>query len=406
MTESTLRQSFSRRSLIAGAGATGAIVLGLRPATAQAQPAPNAQLGTPASTITNPPRDWAPGRPSIYPDPDVIVVDPSFRGLVPGNAPIRRVWTGAFWAEGPAWSSQGQYLVFSDVTGNTQYRYIWEDGRVTPFRRPSNNTNGNSFDFQGRQLSCEDFFRRVVRWEHDGSLTVIADSYDGKPLNSPNDIVPHPDGSIWFTDPPYGDRMNEGHPDEAGGPTNPDGKLNPLIGAPNAGALGGKRRELSTNVYRRDQSGKLEVVITEEQLADPNGLCFSPDYKILYVISTGRGPGDVGPGGQRVVYAFDVQDKKVANQRLFTDMMLDGVKCGPDGMRADVFGNLWISSNAALGYAGVLCFTPEGKLIGRIRLPEVCANLAFGGPKRDRLFMAASQSLYLLQVNTQGAAPG
>ena len=395
-----------RRSVLAAGGLASATALMPRTAFPQAPAVSNAQQALPASTVTSPPRDWSPGHPLIYPDPDVIVIDPSFRALVAGNSPLRRVWTGADWAEGPAWSSQGQYLVFSDVTGNTQYRYIWEDGRVTPFRKPSNNTNGNSFDHEGRQLSCEDFFRRVVRWEHDGSMTVIADSYEGKPLNSPNDIVPHPDGSIWFTDPPYGDRTNEGHPDEPGGPTNPEGKLNPRIGAPNAGLLGGKKRELSTNVYRWDPTGKLDVVILEEQLPDPNGLCFSPDYKTLYVISTGRGPGDTGPGGQRVVYAFDVQDNKVANQRLFSDMMLDGIKCGPDGMRADVYGNLWISSNAPLGYAGVLCLTSEGKLIGRIRLPEVCANLAFGGPKRDRLFMCASQSLYVLQVLTQGAAPG
>src|SRR5438034_4365486 len=384
----------SRRSVLAAAaGVSGAAALAPRRAIAQAQRAPTAQLGTPASTITAPPRDWTPGRPSIYPDPDIIVIDPAFNSVRLGNAPIRRVWTGANWAEGPAWSSQGQYLVFSDVTGNVQYRYIWEDGRVTPFRRPSDNTNGNSFDHQGRQLSCQDFFRRVVRWEHDGSMAVIADAFDGKPLNSPNDIVPHPDGSIWFTDPPYGGRLNEGHPDDPGGPTNPDGKLNPRIGAPNAGALGGKKRELSTNVYRWDASGKLSVVIAEEQLPDPNGLCFSPDYKTLYVISTGRGPGDVGPGGQRVVYAFDVQGTGVTNMRLFTDMMVDGVKCFPDGIRADVFGNLWIRPHAPPGYARALCFTPEAKLIGRIRLPEVCANVAFGEPKRDRLFMTASQSL-------------
>ena len=369
--------------------------------------APNAQLGTPASTITNPPRDWIPGRPSFYPDPDVIVIDePAFRALVPFYSPIQRLWTGAQWAEGPAWSSQGRYLVFSDVSGNTQYRYIWDDGRVTPFRRPSNNSNGNSFDFEGRQLSCEDFNRRVVRWEHDGAMTIIADAYEGKPLNSPNDIVPHPDGSIWFTDPPYGDRLSEGHPDAAGGPTNRDGRLNPKIGAPDAGALGGTRRELLTNVYRWDPSGRLAMVIAEEQLPDPNGICFSPDYKTLYVISTGQGPGDVGPGGTDVVYAFDVEGTRVTNQRLFTDMMLDGIKCGPDGMRADVSGNLWISSAAPLGYAGVLVFTPAAKLIGRIRLPEVCANLAFGGPKRDRLLMTASQSLYVIQTLTQGAAPG
>jgi gluconolactonase len=148
------------------------------------------------------------------------------------------------------------------------------------------------------------------------------------------------------------------------------------------------------------------VAITEEELPDPNGICFSPDYKTLYVISTGKGPGDTGPGGDRSIYAFEVQGTKVASKRLFTDMTVDGVKCGPDGMRADVTGNLWCSSNAPLGYAGVLVFNPTGKLIGRIRLPEVCANLCFGGPKRDRLFMAASQSLYMLQVSTQGAAPG
>ena len=399
--------SLSRRSLIAGTAAlAGAAALAPRGASAQASPPANAQLGTPASTITTPPRDWSPGHPSIYPDPDVIVVDPSFRQFAPGNSAVRRLWTGAQWAEGPAWSSQGQYLVFSDVTGNTQYRYIWEDGRVTAFRRPSNNTNGNSFDFEGRQLSCEDFNRRVVRWEHDGSLKVIADNFEGKSLNSPNDIVPHLDGSIWFTDPPYGDRLNEGHPDEAGGPTNPLGVLKPEVGAPNAGVIGGRKRELPTAVYRWDPSGKLEVAIPESQLPDPNGLCFSPDYKTLYVISTGQGPGDTGPGGKREVYAFDVQGTKATNMRVFTDMMLDGIKCGPDGMRADVFGNLWISSNAPLGYAGVLCFTKEGKLIGRIRLPEVCANLAFGGPKRDRLFMAASTSLFVYQTTTQGAAPG
>jgi gluconolactonase len=396
----------SRRSLLAAtAGITAAtIARGTQAQTPAANP--QAQLGTPASTITSPPRDWSPGRPSIYPDPDVLVIDPSFRAVAPGNSAVRRLWTGAQWAEGPAWSSQGQYLVFSDVSGNTQYRYLWDADTVVPFRKPSANTNGNSFDFEGRQLSCEDFNRRVVRWEHDGSLKVIADNFEGKALNSPNDIVPHPDGSIWFTDPPYGARALEGHPDEAGGPTNPQGLLKPDIGAPNAGVIGGKKRELPTAVYRWDPSGKLDQVIAESQLPDPNGLCFASDNKTLYVISTGQGPGDTGPGGKREVYAFDVQGTKVANMRLFTDMMLDGIKCGPDGMRADVYGNLWISSNAPLGYAGVLCFTKDGKLLGRIRLPEVCANLAFGGPKRDRLFMTASTSLFVYQTTTQGAAPG
>jgi gluconolactonase len=394
------RASLSRRGVLAGAA--GAAALATRPGFAQ----DNANLGAPATVISNPPRDWRPGHPSIYPDPDVIVIDPSFNQLRRTIAPIQRVWTGSIWAEGPAWSSQGQYLVFSDVSGNVQYRYLWDNGRVSVFRRPSYNSNGNSFDYQGRQLSTEDFFRRVVRWEHDGTQTVIADSFEGKPLNSPNDLVPHPDGSIWFTDPPYGASLPEGHPDEAGGPTNPQGLLNPRIGAPNAGALGGRKRELSTNVYRWDPSGKLEAVITEDRLPDPNGLCFSPDHKTLYVVSSGKGPGDAGSGGMRVIYAFDIDGTSASNQRLFTDMTLDGVKCGPDGLRTDVAGNVWCSANGPLGYAGVFVFNPAGKLIGRIRLPEVCANVAFGGPKRDRLFICGSQSLYMLQLQIQGAAPG
>ena len=369
--------------------------------TARAQQA----TGTPPSTVTVPPREWghhAP--PAIYPDPDVIVVDPVFAQYRVGNSGLRRVATGFQWAEGPAWSSQGHYLVFSDVTGDTQYRFNWDDQRITAFRKPSWNSNGNAFDFQGRQLSTQDYHRRVIRWEHDGTMTVIADQFDGKPLNSPNDLVAHPDGSIWFTDPPYGDRLSEGRPDEAGGPANAAGKFNPRIGAEiSVPAL---KRELPNAVYRWDPSGKLEVVVTESDLADPNGICFAPDFKTLYVISTGKGPGDTGPGGTRSIYAFEVNGTKLAGKRVLTDMKVDGVQCGPDGMRADAFGNLWCSSNGPLGYAGVLVFTPDGKLIGRIRLPEVCANLAFGGPKHDHLFMTASQSLYMLRVGVQGAAPG
>lgn len=393
----------SRRGMIGTAAAAGLATLA-RSAFAQQS---NAQFGTPPSVITNPPRQW--GRfapPSVYPDPDIINIDPSFQSLQLGITAIHRIATGFLWAEGPAWSSEGQYFVFSDVQANTQYRFLWDDRRVTQFRKPSNNSNGNSFDFQGRQLSTEDFNRRVIRWEHDGTMTVIADQFDGKPLNSPNDLVPHPDGSIWFTDPAYGDTLSEGHPDESGGPTNPDGKLNPRIGAPNAGVIGGTKRQLPTQTYRWDPSGRLDVVAGEDQVPDPNGLCFSPDYKTLYIISTGKGPGDTGSGGKGVIYAFDIGDGKLSNMRQFTDMVVDGVHCGPDGLRADVFGNLWCSSNAPLGYSGVLVFNPNGKLIGRIRLPEACANLSFGGPKRNHLLMCASQSLYMLQVQTQGAAPG
>ena len=397
-----------RHGSVGGVGRR-AIVGGMATAAAfGARAQPRSETGTPPSVITNPPRQW--GReaaPNIYPDPDIIVDRSGVQAVLLGITAIRRVATGFKWAEGPAWSNEGQYLVFSDVQANIQYRYVWETGRTSRFRDPSYNSNGNSFDFQGRQLSTQDFNRRVIRWEHDGTMTVIADQFQGKGLCSPNDLVPHPDGSIWFTDPPYGDTLSEGHPDEAGGPTNASGVLNPRIGAPDAGVIGGRKRELPNSVYRWDPSGRLDVVITEDQMPDPNGLCFSPDYKTLYVISTGKGPGDTGAGGGGNVFAFDVQQgNKLGGMRRFTDMMVDGVKCGPDGMRADVFGNLWISSNTVLGYAGVVVLNSEGKLLGRIRLPEVCANVAFGGPKRNMLFMCASQSLYLLQVQTQGAAPG
>ncbi|HXX09959.1 MAG TPA: SMP-30/gluconolactonase/LRE family protein, partial [Burkholderiales bacterium] len=301
----------------------------------------------------------------------------------------------------------GRYLVWSDIPNNRQLRWLEDDGRVSVFRSPSNNSNGNTFDFQGRQLSCEHLTRRVVRYELDGSVTVIADSYNGKHLNSPNDIVPHPDGSYWFTDPPYGGQLYEGAPDAPGGPTNAHGKLKQRLGQ--AAEIGSLKRELPTNCYRVDPSGKIEVVVTEDQVPDPNGILFSPDYKKLYVISTGKGPGDTGPGGKGNMFVFDVgSDNKLSNQKLFSDFMVDGVKCGPDGARCDVEGNLWCSSNAgrSVGYSGVTVWNPAGKLIGRIRLPEVCGNVCFGGPKRNRLFMAGSQSLYAVYVATQGATPG
>ena len=265
--------------------------------------APRAGFGqqggqTPPSTVTNPPRDFGPNAPpSTYPDPDVITVDPAFGGIMQGNTSIKRLWTGSLWAEGPAWSGQGRYLVWSDIPNNRQLRWIEDDERVTVFRYPANNSNGNSFDFEGRQLSCEHLTRRVVRYEHDGSVTIIADSYGGKRLNSPNDIAPHPDGSYWFTDPPYGGQLYEGQVDVAGGPTNAAGRLRPRVGQP--AEAGSMRRELPHGVYRVDKDGKVTLVITEQQLQNPNGLAFSPDYKKLYVVSTGRGPGDTGPGGTR-----------------------------------------------------------------------------------------------------------
>lgn len=386
--------------------ATGAAVLAAGAGAARAQ---SSGPAAPPSTVTTPPRDFGPnGPPNVYFwDPDVIAVDPSFNGLAQPNAPVQRLWTGALWSEGPAWNAVGQYLIWSDIPNNRQMRWLEDDGHVSVFRKPSNNSNGNTFDFQGRQLSCEHLTRRVVRYELDGSVTVLADKFDGKRLNSPNDVVQHPDGSYWFTDPPYGGQLYEGAPDVAGGPSNPQGRLKNRLGQPPE--IGTARRELPTNCYRIDPSGRVDLVISEAQVPDPNGLCFSHDYKRLYVASTGKGPGDTGPGGKGDIHVFDVgADNKLSNGRVFTDCMVDGVKCGPDGLRCDVNGNLWASSNAgrAVGYSGVTVWSPEGKLLGRIRLPEICGNVCFGGPKRNRLFMAASQSLYAVYLATQGAAPG
>jgi gluconolactonase len=378
----------SRRQAVKAAVKTiallGGSVVAERAGSAQAPQAP-------PSTVTNPPRDFGPNAPptTYFTDPDVLIVDPVFGGYVQANSAIKRLWTGALWAEGPAWSAQGRYLVWSDIPNDRQMRWLEDDDRVTVFRSPSNNSNGNTFDFSGRQVSCEHLTRRVVRYEHDGSTTVVAESYNGKRLNSPNDVAAHPDGSYWFTDPPYGRSLYEGRPE---------------------------KRELPTAVYRAvgradPRAGAtfaITLVVPEEQVPDPNGIAFSPDYKKLYVVSTGKGPGDTGPGGTGNMFVFDVgADNHVSNGRVFSDFMIDGVKCSPDGVRCDVDGNVWCSSNAgrAVGYNGVTVWTPQGKLVGRIRLPEVCANVCFGGPKRNRLFMAASQSMYAVYVNTQGAGP-
>ena len=219
------------------------------------------QRAEPPSTITNPPRDF--DQPTTYfTDPDILTVDPSFNAYVQPQNSIRRLWTGGLWLEGPAWSGVGKYLVFSDIPNNRQMRWSEDEGRVSVFRYPANNSNGNTFDFQGRQLSCEHLMRRVVRYEHDGSVTIIADNYGGKRLNSPNDVVPHPDGSYWFTDPPYGGGLFEGQPDAAGGPTNASGRLNPRLGLPPE--LGTFRRELPTG-----EPGRAATVPLDGELPSP-----------------------------------------------------------------------------------------------------------------------------------------
>ena len=314
-------------------------------------------------------RDWSAKNPVRYPDPAIEQLDPRFGKCIQGNAAVERLWTGARWAEGPVWFGDGKFLLFSDIPNNRILRWTEETGKVSVFRDPANNANGHTRDRQGRLISCEHDSRRVTRTELDGTITLLLDQYQGKKLNAPNDAVVHSNGSIWFTDPGYGILSNyEGHVDKL---------------------------ELPANVYRLDPA-KGEAMVVAGDFARPNGLCFSPDEKRLYVVDTGQPPGKPHP-----IRVFDVVDGgKLENGRLFCDMG----KGGSDGIRCDVDGNVWASAGwGGEGYDGVHIFAPDGKLIGRIQLPETCANLCFGGAKRNRLFMAASQSLYSLYVNTQGA---
>ena len=371
----------TRRSLLAGAAA-------LAPAAALGATPPHFD---PPSVITNPPRQWGPGAPPVSPDPDILTVDPAFSDLLIPQGVIQRVATGFQWTEGPAWCEEGNFAVFSDVKASVLHRYIWETGQITPFRGESYNSNGNAYDFQGRLISCQGFWRRVVRYEIDGSQTVIADNFQGKPLNSPNDVVVHPDGSIWFTDPFWGAQIAEGHPDLGGGPIDPDSVRDPRFGNGALGLMGPTKQVLPPQIYRWDPTGRLDVVATGKF---PNGLAFSSDYKKLYFL-----------WGPEIAVA-DVTGATLSNIRTFSKTMVDGVLCGADGMRVDKAGNLWAPSGGPFGYAGVTVWNPAGKLIGRIRLPEICSNLTFAGPKRDWLFMTATQSIYMLRLNIQGAAPG
>ena len=310
---------------------------------------------------------WEPS--DKYPDPAVKVLDPSFLKYRVFNASVERLFTGARWSEGPVWLGDARCVLWSDIPNNRILRWDEETGQTTVFRKPSNYSNGLTRDRQGRLIACEHDARRVTRTEYDGTVTVLIDKFNGKPLNSPNDIVVKSDDSIWFSDPPFGVLGNyEGHVATA---------------------------ELPTNVYRLDpRSGRATVVVGDIR---PNGLCFSPDEKKMYIVDASTTP--------RVIRVYDVvgEGDKLANGKAFVTCEAAET---PDGFRCDVDGNLWCGWGMGDGYDGVAVFNPEGKKIGTISLPERAANLCFGGVKRNRLFMAASHSLYSVYVGVQGAIGG
>jgi gluconolactonase len=311
---------------------------------------------------------WQPSE--RYPDPSIVALDPSFKKYHLPLSAVERLWTGSRWGEGPVWIGDLRCLLWSDIPNNRVLKWEEETGAVSEWRKPSNNANGHTRDRQGRIIACEHAGRRVVRFEPDGAITVIADSYQGKRLNSPNDVVVKSDGSIWFTDPPFGTyAFYEGNKCEAELP--------------------------HTHVYRVDgQTG--EITCVADDIDHPNGLAFSPDEGILYVIESRSTP--------RNILAYDVVGgTKLQKRRVFVECRPGET---PDGFRVDTDGNLWCGWGMTAELDGVRVINNAGTYIGHIHLPERCANLAFGGRNRNRLFMSAAQSLFALYVNTQGVAGG
>lgn len=292
-------------------------------------------------------------------------LDPRFRALTIPNTQLERLYDKCRWAEGPVWFNDGGYLLWSDIPNERILRWIPEHG-VSVFRANSNFANGNTRDLQGRLVTCEHGTRRVTRTEADGSITVLADQFQGKRLNSPNDVVVHRDGGVWFTDPTYGILSDyegfQAEPEQEG-----------------------------SFVYRIDPlSGVIACVASD--FVQPNGLAFSPDGKTLYVADSARSHDPQAPHHIR---AFEVIDASgLGASRVFA-VIEPGI---PDGFRIDVQGNLWTSAGD-----GIQCFAPDGTLLGKIRLPEKVANLTFGGPRRNRLFIAANTSLYMIHVAVAGA---
>ena len=312
-------------------------------------------------------RDWN-NDVITYPEPAVEIIEESFRKYVIFNAGMERIFTGCRWAEGPVWFGDGGYLLFSDIPNNRILRWSEDTNNVSEYRIPSNNSNGNARDTQGRLITCEHLTRRVTRTEHDGTISVIADSFRNFKLNAPNDVVSHYDGSVCFTDPGYG-IMNDYEGDKS-------------------------ELELPTAVYRiHPSTGDVQVMATG--LIGPNGLCFSPNFDKLYI-------ADSGSTDPRSIFVYDVTDNgtSLSRGRIFRETGSDST----DGIRCDIDGNLWASSQR--GTNSISVYSPEAQLIGRIHLPEMPSNLTFGGMKKNRLFITASQSVYSIYTGTKGASLG
>ncbi|MBN8892173.1 MAG: SMP-30/gluconolactonase/LRE family protein [Rhodospirillales bacterium] len=297
--------------------------------------------------------------------PDFQVIDERFRRLVMGNVHVEKLATGMRWAEGPAWFPAHRYLMWSDIPNNRQMRWDETDGSVSVLREPADNSNGNTVDRQGRLVTCHHRTRNVVRTEHDGSRTVLASHWEGKRLNSPNDVVVKSDGSVWFTDPSYGiDSEYEGD-----------------AAAPEIGGC---------HVYRLTLPDRTLTPVATD-FVKPNGLAFSPDETRLYIVDSGYSHGEHLP---RHIRVFDVQGDRLGGGAVFATCDVGLF----DGLRVDVHGNVWTSAGD-----GVQCYAPDGTLLGKILIPEVVANCCFGGVKRNRLFICGTTSIYAAYLNTRGA---
>jgi gluconolactonase len=368
-----------RRSLIKGAAALAASAVTMNAASAESV-APLGQLGSPTQSTDPLPLGPLPG--ARYPDSRLEAAKkggkpsfgpPGFPAFA-GTMAVERVATGMRWAEGPVYFPAGRYVLFSDIPNNRIMRYSEDDGHLSVYRQPSMNSNGNTIDREGRLITCEHSGRRVTRTELDGSITVIADKYNGKKLNSPNDAVVASDGSIWFTDPVYG------------------------IGGYYEGVKAQPEQD-KHNVYRVDpKSGEVRVVA--DDFVEPNGLAISPDEKKLYVIDTGFTDGPDNPSHIRV-FDLNVPVGKLGNNKVFAEMPKPSIT---DGLRCDTEGRVWCS----VGWGdpnedGVRSYTSDGELLGKIHIPETVANLCFGGQQRNRLYICGSTSLYAVYTSVQGA---